>query len=100
MDMALRTSFPKIKGDIAELQKHQAELKRLDISTQKLWQNPDPLNDTSRHDWLLGVSCFEAGITKPEELAAILMSNPHGKYKRDGRLDYVRVTVGKVFGER
>ena len=59
---------------------------------------PNPLNDTSRHDWMLGVSCFEAGITESEELAAILMSNPHGKYRRDMRADYVRVTVGKVLG--
>ena len=71
-------------------------LLRLDYETRKLWNNPDPLNDTSRHDWMLGMSCLEAGITDPRELAAILMNNPYGKYRRDGRKGYVEVTVGKL----
>ncbi|MFH1848618.1 MAG: hypothetical protein ABH879_00360, partial [archaeon] len=29
-------------------------LLRWDFSVRRLWQNPDPLNDTSRHDWRLG----------------------------------------------
>ena len=45
---------------------------------------------------MLGMSCVEAGITRPEELAAILMNNPYGKYRRDGRMDYVKVTVRKL----
>jgi len=75
-------------------------LLRLDYETRKLWNNPDPLNDTSRHDWMLGMSCVEAGITDPRELAAILMNNPYGKYRRDGRGDYVRCTVGKMVDKR
>ena len=39
---------------------------------------------------------MEAGITNPLELAAILMRNPNGKYRRDGRRDYLEVTVGKL----
>jgi len=64
--------------------------------TKELWNNPDPLNDTSRHDWLLGMRCIEAGITEPEELAAILMKNPYGKFQRDRREDYLRTTVTKL----
>lgn len=71
-------------------------LLRWDNAVRKLWQNPDPLNDTSRHDWLLGLCCMEAGITSPDELAAVLMNNPHGKYRRDGRKEYLEVTVGKM----
>jgi hypothetical protein len=71
-------------------------LLRWDGLTRKLWQTPDPDNDTSRHDWMLGLSCVEAGITQPEELAAILMRNPNGKYKRDGRRDYIEMTVRKL----
>jgi hypothetical protein len=79
-----------------ELPRKFRSLLRWDSATRKLWQNPDPDNDTSRHDWMLGMSCVEAGITKAEELAVILMRNPHGKYRRDGRVDYVRRTVRKL----
>jgi len=64
--------------------------------TKKFWNNPDPFNDTSRHDWTLGMRCIEAGITKPEELAAILMNNPYGKFQRDKRTDYLQTTVAKL----
>ena len=67
-----------------------------DILTRDLWQHPDRGNDKSKHDWMLGLSCVEAGITEPGELAAILMKNPHGKYQRDGREDYVQTTVEKL----
>ena len=53
------------------------------------------MNDSDA-DWMLGVSCVEAGITRPEELAAVLMNNPHGKYRRDLRLDYVERTVRNI----
>jgi hypothetical protein len=69
-----------------------------DISIRGLWGKPDPFNDTSRHDWILGMSCVEAGITNPKDLAAILMQNPFGKFRRDGRLGYVEGTVGKLLG--
>lgn len=71
-------------------------LLKMDGYTRELWQTPDPLDDTSRHDWLLGLCCVEAGITSPEELTAILMNSPHGKYRRDGRRDYVERTVEKL----
>lgn len=71
-------------------------LLKWDVSTRRLWEAPDPLGDTSRHDWMLGMSCVDAGITRPEELAAILVNNPHGKYRRDLRIDYVGRTVGKI----
>jgi hypothetical protein len=65
-----------------------------DLILQDLWANPDP--DRSKHDWMLGLSCLEAGISDPNELAAILMNNPHGKFRRDGRMNYVKTTVGKL----
>ena len=74
-------------------------LLKWDTATNKLWQNPDPQNDTSRHDWKLGISCVHAGITKPQELATILMNNPHGKYRRDLRWEYVALTVRKILEE-
>ena len=64
------------------------------------WENPDPYNDTSKHDWMLGLSCLEIGFSEPEELAAILKENPHGKYRRDGREDYVQVTVEKLMDQK
>ena len=42
------------------------------------------------------MSCVEAGIIEPEELTAILMGNPHGKYRRDLREDYVVMTMMKI----
>ena len=63
---------------------------------KQLWCTPDENNDTSRHDWKLGCACIQAGIVKPEELAAILMHNPFGKYQRDKRDDYIRITVSKL----
>ena len=80
----------------AKLPRKFEYLLQWDASTRDLWQTPDPLNDRSRHDWMLGMACLEAGIAKPEDLAAILVCNPHGKYMRDGRMDYVRMTVGKL----
>ena len=65
------------------------------LPVRDLWKNPESL-DASSHDWKLGMSCVEAGITRPEELAAILMNNPNGKYRRDRRKDYVEVTVRKL----
>jgi len=64
-----------------------------------LWCSPDENNDTSRHDWRLGCTCMEVGITNPIELAAILMQNPFGKFRRDGRYDYVETTVNKMVME-
>lgn len=69
-----------------------------DMATKELWENPDSEGDRSRHDWMLGNRCIEAGIKERDELAAILMQNPHGKYQRDRRLDYVARTVGKLIG--
>ena len=90
-----RISLPSFTPT-SQLPRRFERLLRWDFFTRKLWQNPDPLDDTSRHDWLLGVSCVEAGITKPEELAAILMNNPYGKYRRDLREDYLQTTVAKL----
>jgi len=67
-----------------------------DSTVRDLWQNPDPDNDTSRHDWIIGLVCVEAGITNTDDLAAILMNNPHGKYRRDEKLSYVGGTVKKL----
>lgn len=75
-------------------------LMKWDLSTSKLWKNPDPHNDTSRHDWMLGLNCVQAGISEPQELATILMNNPHGKYRRDLRWDYVEMTVRKILEEQ
>ena len=86
---------------VSSLPRRFNHLLKWDISTRKLWQNPDPLNDTSRHDWMLGLKCVEAGITEPGELAAILMNSPYGKYRRDGRGDYLQTTVTKLLdGEK
>jgi len=92
---AKKIRLPPLKSGLALPQKFEALLK-WDLATRKLWENPDPFSDSSRNDWLLGLSCVEAGIGRPEELAAILMNNPHGKYQRDRREGYVRGTVGKL----
>jgi len=63
---------------------------------QDLWKNPGPYGDRSVHDWMVGMRCVEAGIKNSEQLAAILMKNPYGKYQRDRRRDYVERTVGKL----
>ncbi len=60
---------------------------------REIWDQPDVDDDSSRRDWLLGRCCIEAGILDPEELIAILMHNPHGKYQRDRRHEYVVKTV-------
>jgi len=80
----------------AELPKKFRYLLAFDVEVKELWNNPDPQDDRSKHDWMLGMACVEAGITDPSELAAILMANPYGKYQRDGREGYVRRTVGKL----
>ena len=75
------------------------EFKRLlksDAVVRDLWEHPDSEDDRSRHGWMLGMACVEAGIADASELAAILMANPFGKYRRDGRREYVRRTVGKL----
>ena len=69
-------------------------LMRWDPEIQALWQKGDP--DRSKHDWMLGLTCLDAGFTQPEELAAILMRNPHGKYQRDRRMGYILTTVGRL----
>lgn len=66
---------------------------------RELWCNPDENNDTSMHDWKLGCACIEAGISKPSEIAAILMHNTFGKFQRDRRYDYIRTTVIKLVME-
>lgn len=75
-------------------------LLKWDLGTRLLWEKPDKNGDRSNHDWTLGLRCVEAGITVPRELAAILMSNPNGKYRRDGRRGYVDVTVGKLLNAK
>ena len=90
-----RVSFPFHVTSSCLPQRFKRLLK-VDISIRKLWQNPDPSNDTSRHDWMLGLRCVEIGITKPEEMAAILIGNPHGKYRRDLRENYLQTTVRKL----
>jgi hypothetical protein len=71
-----------------------------DDAVKDLWENPDMYNDRSKHDWKLGLLCLEIGIADPQELAAILMMNPHGKYRRDGRDGYVQMTVEKLMGQK
>jgi len=61
-----------------------------------LWLTPDIQNDTSIHDWKLGCACIQAGIRKATDIAAILMSNPFGKFQRDRRYDYIKTTITKL----
>lgn len=67
-----------------------------DYATRDLWENPDRDQDRSRHDWMLTRRCIEAGIKEGEDLAGILIRNPHGKYARDRRMDYVIRTVRRA----
>jgi len=67
-----------------------------DRQLREMWETPDPFGDRSVHDWMLGRSCVEKGITDQEELAVILMKNPHGKYRRDGRIGYVEISVANI----
>jgi hypothetical protein len=67
-----------------------------DRDLRDLWETPNPQNDRSRQDWVVGIRCVEKGISEPKELAVILMNNPYGKYRRDGRRSYVIGTVGKL----
>ena len=102
VDVASRPSRPPIALALPSPVDLPLSFKRMlkeNRIVKKLWENSDPRNDTSRHDWMLGLSCVEAGITTPSELAAILMYNPHGKYRRDRRRDYVRTTVGRLIEE-
>ena len=85
--------------ETSELPGKFRSLLRWDVVTKGLWENPDPENDRSKHDWVLGLACVEAGITDSDDLAVILMQNPHGKFRRDGREEYVQVTVEKL-GEK
>jgi len=96
-----RKKCRKIEFDFSqELPERFKQLLKEDDVIRDLWENPDPLNDRSVHDWILGTECVKAGITEPGELAAILMGNPHGKFQRDGRTEYVRVTVEKLIEHR
>jgi hypothetical protein len=63
---------------------------------RQLWCSPDQNHDTSMHDWKLGCACLEAGITNPDEMAAILRRNPFGKFQRDRRYSYLTTTVRKL----
>ena len=47
-------------------------------------------------DWILGKRCIENRITDPQELIAILGTFPYGKYQRDKRMDYLKLTVEKL----
>ena len=76
------------------------ELLKRDAVVRDLWERPDSEDDRSRHDWMLGAACFESGLTDANQLASILMTNPYGKFRRDGRRDYVRRTVEKLFLSR
>ena len=67
-----------------------------DTQINNLWSYPPIDGDRSRHDWVLGLRCIEAGITDPQDLAAILLRNPYGKFRRDMRDDYVERTVIKL----
>lgn len=71
-------------------------LLKWDPSIRELWQRPDVNRDHSKHDWMLGLQCVEAGISKPGDLASILMRNPYGKFKRDERVEYIQTTVEKL----
>lgn len=76
------------------------ELLKRNAVVRDLWEHSDGEDDRSRHDWMLGAACFEAGLTDAYQLASILMANPYGKYRRDGRRDYVRRTVEKLLLSR
>jgi len=91
-----------IKIVYGELPARFKGLLKEDAILSDLWKNPDPYNDRSKHDWMLGLRCLEVGIADPQALATILMVNPHGKYRRDMRKSYIRVTVAKLLenGER
>jgi len=88
-----KTVLPRLSPS-SDLPQRFKNLLKWDIVLQDLWANSDP--DRSKHDWMVGLNCIEMGITDLNELAGILMNNPHGKYRRDGKMDYVQTTVGKL----
>jgi hypothetical protein len=51
------------------------------------------------HDWMLGNELAKEGFS-PEEIAQVLMLNPFGKFQRDRRYEYIRLTVSKIIGEK
>ena len=63
-----------------------------------LWLTPNPQNDSSVHDWMLGNELVKAGINA-NDLARILMMNPFGKFQRDRRYYYIQTTVKKLMGD-
>jgi hypothetical protein len=83
-------SFPK------ELPTRFVQLLEKNNQIRKQWENPDPVNDSSRHDWALGKRCIESGISEPGKLAEILIKNPHGKYQRDRKEKYIKMTVDNL----
>jgi len=91
---------PQPQPALTSVQPHQALPAHLlsGIQTnpklQKLWNTPDP--DHSKHDWALGMAAIEEGITDWANLRALLEFNPHGKYQRDSRDDYLDLTVDKL----
>jgi hypothetical protein len=79
-----------------ELPRRFTQLLDEDSSLLAHWTTADPFGDRSAHDWMLGRSCVERGIVDPKELAMVLMKNPNGKYRRDGKIDYIQTTVSNL----
>lgn len=74
------------------------QLLKTNQAIQQLWLTPNPENDSSMHDWMLGCELVKAGINA-EDLARILMANPFGKFQRDRRYYYIQTTVKKLMGD-
>lgn len=94
-----RRSAPPLPAQ-AELPSSFQRLLASITSVSRMWETPDPDGDTSRHDWTLGMRCIEAGITEPNDLAAVLAANPHGKYRRDQGTAYLKLTLQNLLGEK
>ena len=74
------------------------QLLKTNQAIQQLWLTPNPQNDTSMHDWMLGCELVKAGLNA-NDLARILMLNPFGKFQRDRRYYYIQTTVKKLIGD-
>jgi hypothetical protein len=88
---AQQTINPK---EIGGLSKNFQVLLSCDPLIRSLWNRQQ--TERSDLDWALGRACIERGILGREDLTAILAHFPQGKFRRDGRLDYLALTVGKL----
>ena len=71
-----------------------------DETLSKHWNTPNEEDDSSGHDWRLGLLCIERGIVNPETLASILALSLYGKTAKHGMDEgYLKRTVSGIFEE-